>query len=148
MSDKHLREFVVNWKNNLLAIKRGKGSMDVFYEDNMNDKVLFSSPAIHKPSDNRMYIKTILNWVIEIVEDFHYTDIDYYDYKTNRVAMIFAGKVRDSTSDKYLQVEGIDLIQLNDDGKVVELKVMIRPLNALIVVATTMKNRFKKLSKL
>lgn len=149
MSDQHLRDFVINWKKKLLSVKAGTGDMDTFYAEIMDKNVRFSSPAIHKPSSNALYVKTILKWVIEIIQDFRYTNEDYYDYKTNRFAMTFAGKIKDPKSNKYLKVEGIDLIRLNDDGtKVVELKVMIRPLNSLIVVATTMKNRFKNLSKL
>ena len=63
--------------------------------------------------------------------------------------MVFGGKIKDPKSGKYRDVEGIDLIQLDENGtKVVELKVMIRPLNALILVATTMKERFKMMTKL
>lgn len=151
MSDSHLREFVSNWKKNLLLVKHGNESMDKFYADIMDKNTKFESPAIHKPSRDGLYIKTILKWIIEIIEEFHYKDIDYYDYKTNRIALTFGGKIKDPKTNKYLNVEGIDLIRLNKDGtKVIELKVMVRPLNSLILVAQTMKNRFKqlKMSKL
>ena len=149
MSDEHLRKFVSEWKEHLLSVKRGEANLDVFYAKVMDKNCEFSSPAIHKPSTNPMYVSTILKWIVEIVEDFHYKDIDYYDGKTNRVAMMFGGKIKDPKSGKYRNVEGIDLIKLDPSGrKVVELKVMIRPLNALILVATTMKNRFKRMSNL
>eukprot|EP01084_Bolivina_argentea_P253316 425467_1 len=151
MADKHLRLFVSNWKNTLSSIKKGEGDMNAFYNEMnefIDDKMVLFSPAIHKPSNNALYNKTILKWVIEIIEEFHYKNIDYYDGNTNRVGMTFGGKIQDPKSKKYFDIEGIDLIKLNEKGKVIELKVMMRPLNSLILLATTMKNRFKKLNKL
>ena len=55
--------------------------------------------------------------------------------------MIFEGRVKNKKGN-YLKVEGIDLITLNENGKIIELKVMIRPMNALIEVATQMKQKF------
>ena len=110
--------------------------------------MLDSNPAIHKPSRNKVYIYRVLKWIIEIIGDFNYTAVDYYDYRTctNRIGMTFCGKVRDSKTNKYLNIEGSDLMQLNENGtKLIELKVMIRPLNSLIIFAKEMKDRVSKL---
>ena len=85
--------------------------------------------------------------VTEVIDGFHYKDIDYFDAKTNRLSMIFGGKVKDPKTNKHLDIEGIDLITLNESGKVIELRVMIRPLNALIVFANEIKARFKRVSQ-
>lgn len=60
--------------------------------------------------------------------------------KTLQVGLVFAGK------HKGLQIEGVDLITLNSEGKVVELKVMFRPLKATLALADTMKQRFEALA--
>ena len=41
-----------------------------------------------------------------------------------------------------LSVEGVDFFKLNEQGKVTELKVMLRPLNAAMTLAETMKAHF------
>eukprot|EP01083_Nonionella_stella_P121080 363570_1 len=147
MSDKRLRSFVSDWKKNLSAIERGECEMDVFCGEILDKNMLFHSPAVHKPITNALYITNILKWIIEIIEGFHYKDIDYYDGNTGRIGMVFAGKIKDTKSNKYFDVEGIDLIKLNENcTKVTELKVMIRPHNSLTLVKNEMMRRIQKLN--
>lgn len=84
-------------------------------------------------------IKHILTWILEIVEGFHYT-ATVTNPATLQVALVFAGKHKD------LQIEGVDLIQLNEEGKITELKVMLRPLKATLAIADTMKEKLQTLA--
>lgn len=148
-SDEHLRTFVADWKSAFNAVKRGECEMDTISKRFLDEHMVLRSPVVHKlsPANNANINRTILKWVTEVIEGFHYKDIDYFDGNTNRLSMIFGGKVKDLKTNKHLDIEGIDLITLNENDKVIELRVMIRPLNALIVFANAMKARFKGLNK-
>merc|ERR1712228_417415 len=131
------------------AVKRGECAVDTISKRFLDEHMVLRSPVVHKlsPANNANINRTILKWVTEVIEGFHYKDIDYFDGTTNRLSMIFGGKVKDLKTNKHLDIEGIDLITLNENGKVIELRVMIRPLNALIVFANAVKARFKGLNK-
>lgn len=97
------------------------------------DEMTFYSPVIFTPSSDRAYIDAILQFVAESISDFTYVE----EYKQeNGAALVFAGKVGE------LKVEGIDLFKLDDEGRVIELKVMLRPLNTVMLLAQNMKAKF------
>ena len=86
----------------------------------------------------------VLNF-LATVENFEYKPSQfYYNPKELRVALVFYGDVKDPKTNKYYKLQGIDLIKLNENGKIVELKVMVRPLNTLIALANEMKAKFLK----
>lgn len=99
----------------------------------LGDKITFSSPVVYKPSSDRVYIEHVLGFVAASLNDFRY--VDEYE-QPGGAALVFQGTVNG------LNIEGIDLFKLDDAGKVRELKVMMRPLNAVMVLAETMKARF------
>jgi hypothetical protein len=94
----------------------------------------FASPAIFQPSSDRRYIDRIIGFVAEVIEDFHYTDIHPTD---DGAVMIFEGRCG------ALGLEGIDVFRLHPSGKIAELKVFIRPMNALNALAGEMMRRFQ-----
>lgn len=94
----------------------------------------FASPAIFQPSSDRAYIDRIIGYVKELITDFHYTEIHPTE---NGAVMIFEGRHGD------MKLEGIDLFRLQEDGKVAELRVFIRPMNALNALAGEMMRRFQ-----
>jgi len=96
------------------------------------------SPVVHTPFKDRSKIDHILQWILEIIEGFHYTAV-YTNVEELRVAMLFEGRVG------KLKVEGIDLFRLNAQGKVVELKVMLRPLSATKQIQQEMGRRLEGL---
>ena len=53
--------------------------------------------------------------------------------------MQFATTVASPDGDKRLEIEGVDIFQLDDAGKITELRVMIRPLRGLQAVAAGME---------
>jgi len=50
-----------------------------------------------------------------------------------------------TVDDKY--VNGVDIIRINDQGKIVEFRVMIRPLQAVNAVHAQMRSMLQKLSE-
>lgn len=94
----------------------------------------FASPAIYSPSGDRKYIDAIIGHVADLIEDFTYTAIHPTE---DGAVMIFDGKCGG------MRLEGIDLFTLHEDGTVAELRVFIRPMNALNILATEMMKRFQ-----
>jgi uncharacterized protein len=93
------------------------------------DDVVFRSPAVHRPYEGREATATILRAVAEVFEDFHYTDVlDEGD----RAGLVFAARVGDR------QLQGWDYLRFDDDGRIAELTVMLRPLSGLIAVTEAM----------
>lgn len=98
------------------------------------EQMSFSSPAIYKSSSDRKYIDQIIGFVAELIEDFHYTEIHPTE---DGAVMIFEGHCGGT------HLEGIDLFRLHPDGKVAELRVFIRPMNALSRLMQEMMKRFQ-----
>ena len=99
----------------------------------LSNQMTFYSPVLFKPSNDRAYIDAVLRFVDETLSDFEYTEIYV---QPQGAAMIFRAKAGDLT------VEGADFFKLDEDGKVTEMKVMIRPLTAAMALGEAMKDHF------
>ena len=98
--------------------------------DLLADDVVFRSPAVFKPYEGRETVATILRTVLGVFEDFRYTD----ELEGEGVhALIFEARVGDR------QVQGLDLIRGDDDGRIAEFTVMIRPASGLMALAERMR---------
>jgi len=87
------------------------------------EDAVLHSPITHQPFEGRVAIRRLLAIIIEVFQDFHYTD--ELDAADGTKALIFRARVgrRDA--------EGIDLLRFDPDGKVVDLTVMVRPRSAM-----------------
>ena len=94
--------------------------------------VVFRSPAVFKPYEGRDAVMHLLGTVIEVFEDFEYTD-ELAGEGTH--ALVFRARVGERT------VEGLDHLTVDADGLVTELMVMIRPLSGLMALAEAMAER-------
>jgi hypothetical protein len=91
--------------------------------------VIFNSPVAFKPFEGRETVGKVLEAVMNTFEDFHYTDeLDRDDVH----ALVFRARVGDK------QLEGLDLLRLNDEGEIADFTVMVRPLSGLIALAEAM----------
>jgi hypothetical protein len=93
------------------------------------DDVVFRSPAVFKPYVGADTVGTILRTVFGIFEDFRYTDELAGD---GAHALIFEARVGDR------ELQGLDLIRGDDDGRIAELTVMVRPASGLMALAERM----------
>ena len=75
----------------------------------------------------------VLSNVIEVFEDFRYLDEVHGD---GTVVLRFAAKV----ADKF-EIEGIDYLTLDADGRVTDLTVFLRPLKAVTAFNELMTGR-------
>ena len=120
--------FIQSWR----AAVESEDMPDVFAH--LADTMTFHSPAVFKPATERPYINKLLTFVGESIEDFAYAET--YT-QPGGAAMVFRGKIGG------LVIEGIDLFKLDNDNKVTELKVMLRPLNAAVMLAQSMRSKFE-----
>jgi len=99
------------------------------------DDVVFRSPAVFKPYEGKPVVAAILTQgAMHVFKDFRYVEqLEDADTAT----LIFAARVGDR------QVDGLDLLRFDADGKVRELMVMVRPMSGLNALAEAMARRFE-----
>jgi hypothetical protein len=96
------------------------------------DDIEFRSPAVYKPYHGKEQVEGILRLVATVFENFRYTN----EWRDGRTTILF---FEANVGDRDLQ--GIDILEENDDGLVERFTVMIRPLSGLQAVAATMAER-------
>ncbi len=90
------------------------------------DDVVFHSPVTFKPFEGREAVSMLLGVVFRTFEDFRYTDeFDGDEIK----ALVFQARVGDK------QIEGLDLLRFDGEGKIADFTVMVRPLSATMALA-------------
>ncbi len=98
----------------------------------IDDDIEFFSPAIFAPKRGKTVVFELLSVVFEVFEGYRVTDTWT---KGNEVMFEFEARVG-----KYT-LQGIDRFVLNDDGKVIQMKVWLRPLSGLKELARTVAKR-------
>ncbi len=93
------------------------------------DDVVFRSPAVYTPYQGKAATSVILAAVTRVFEDFRYTATVEQDWLS---VLIFEAHVGE------IELEGADFIRTDGDGKIVDLRVMIRPLKGLNAVVEAM----------
>lgn len=101
----------------------------------LSPDVVFRSPIVFKPYEGRDATMHLLRHVVEVLEDFRYTD----ELQGNDShGLVFEARVGDK------QVQGWDYIRTGADGLVTELAVMVRPLSGAIALAQAMQERLER----
>ena len=100
----------------------------------LSEDVVFRSPVVFRPYEGRDAVAPILHAVAEVFEDFRYVREIGADDAADH-ALVFRARVGDR------ELEGVDLLHVGDDGRIDELVVMLRPLNATLAVAEAMRAR-------
>jgi hypothetical protein len=102
---------------------------DLFAED-----ATFRSPMVFKPYEGRDAIKVILGAVVQVFEDFRYTDqIETGD----SAVLVFEARVGDR------ELQGIDYLRFAADGCISEMAVMVRPASGLMALGEAMKAKLE-----
>ena len=103
--------------------------------DALAHDVVFRSPAVFKPYEGKAVVSAILvQGAMKVFEDFRYTDqLEGPDVAT----LVFRARVGDR------ELDGLDLLRFDADGKVGELTVMVRPMSGLNALAEAMARRFE-----
>jgi len=103
-------------------------------EDILAENVKFHSPFVWKPKDGKPITVRILTTVTTVFEDFRYVReiVDGQNF-----ALEFEARVGE------LSLRGIDLIQIDENGKITDFEVMVRPANALQALGMEMSKRLQ-----
>lgn len=100
------------------------------------DDVSFRSPVVYKPYEGRDDVLAVLDAVSRVFEDFRY--IDRVEGERS-AALVFRARVGDR------ELEGLDHLVYDDDGKVSELRVMVRPMSGVQALAEAMQRQLEAL---
>ena len=96
--------------------------------------VVFRSPAVFTPYHGREQVGVLLAAVGEVLTDVRFerqlSSEDGADH-----ALVFRARVGDR------QVEGCDFLHVDDEGRIDELVVVLRPLTGLVALAEAMGRR-------
>jgi hypothetical protein len=90
--------------------------------ETLREDVVLHSPVLFRGFEGRDTVLAVLTHVAATLEDLTYTD-ELIEGKA--VALRFKAKVGDR------ELEGIDFLELDDEGRVRELTVFMRPFSAL-----------------
>ena len=98
----------------------------------LREDVVLHSPILFRGFEGRDAAIYILSHVVEVFEDFRYVG------EAEEDGLLFL-RFKADVGDK--QLEGIDVLELDEQGKVRDLTVFIRPLSALNAFNERMKAR-------
>ncbi|HET7509899.1 MAG TPA: nuclear transport factor 2 family protein [Solirubrobacterales bacterium] len=103
--------------------RRAAESKDLeLLKETLREDVVLHSPVLFRGFEGRDTVSAVLTHVAATLEDLTYTD-ELADERT--VALRFKAQVGDK------ELEGIDFLELDEDGNVAELTVFMRPFSAL-----------------
>jgi hypothetical protein len=88
----------------------------------LREDVVLHSPILFRGFEGREIVLQVLTHVVATLEDFRYVD-ELADERT--VVLRFKARVGDK------ELEGIDFLELDEQGLVKELTVFMRPMSAL-----------------
>jgi hypothetical protein len=98
------------------------------------DDVTFHSPFVWQPKEGKLITSLILKTAASIFENFNYVRaiVSEHDW-----ALEFEANIGE------LSLRGIDLIKINNDKKIIDFEVMIRPANGLQALGIEMGKRLE-----
>ncbi|MER5530770.1 nuclear transport factor 2 family protein [Streptomyces sp. NPDC002677] len=104
------------------------------------DDVVFTSPVAYKPYAGKAITAAILRAVTQVFGDFTYVrEMASPDGRDH--ALVFTATV----AGKKLQ--GCDFLHLDENGRIDDLTVMVRPLSAAQALAEAMNARFEAIAQ-
>ena len=100
------------------------------------EEVGFRSPVAFQPYPGKQVVFFILTNVIQVFENFTYHR-EFISEDGNNVVLEFSANVGDK------KLKGVDMIQFNEEGQMVDFEVMIRPKSGLEALAVQMGQRMQ-----
>jgi SnoaL-like protein len=95
-------------------------------------EVVFRSPVVFKPYAGLEALGVLLGTVAQVFDDFRYVD----QVETGDTAvLVFEARVGER------ELNGVDVLRFDADGRIAEMMVMIRPLSGLNALAEEMARR-------
>jgi hypothetical protein len=145
-----IEQFIEKWHKHL------KGQLPGGLDELLDENVTFYSPVVYTPQEGREITKLYLSAAGNTLggeepAQAGLGDADSANSGTFRYTkQILSGNQAvlefESTIDgKY--INGVDIFECNDEGKLVELRVMVRPLQAVNAIHQQMGAMLKKMQK-
>ena len=102
------------------------------------DDATFHSPVVHTPQEGKAITKMYLMGALHVLgsQQFRYLREVVGD---NLAVLEFQAEA------EGIQINGVDMIEWNDEGKIVDFKVMVRPLKAINTLHRLMGEMLEKL---
>mgnify|MGYP003582137943 FL=1 len=100
------------------------------------EEVVFRSPVAFQPDPGKQLVFFILTNVIQVFENFTYHR-EFISEDGNNVVLEFSANVGDK------KLKGVDMIQFNEEGQMIDFEVMIRPKSGLEALAVQMGQRMQ-----
>ena len=113
---------VLNTWHNIIRSRDAKGISDLLAED-----VVFHSPVVHTPQVGKRITALYLSAAIQVFGN------DTFRYVREVIGERDAVLEFETEIDGIV-VNGVDMIKWNDEGKITEFKVMVRPLKAINII--------------
>jgi hypothetical protein len=97
----------------------------------LSDRVVFRSPVAHTPYPGKAAIKLVLKTVNTVFENFRYHR-SFVSEDGRSIVLEFSAEI----SGKALK--GIDMLRFDEEGRIEEFEVMVRPMSGLQALAAAM----------
>lgn len=131
-STRDLQKTLLQW----YAFIKSKSKQDLL--KCLSEDIEFHSPFVYKAKKGVELATWILTNVVHVVKDIEY----HREFFSGDTFVIeFSGKI------EGLNLKGVDIAHVNEDGKIDHLEVMIRPHNALGLLGKKMEERLKDSSQ-
>jgi hypothetical protein len=104
-------------------------------EELASENLVFRSPVVFKPYEGLAAVTMLLGAVVEVFEDFRYVD----QVETgNAAVLVFKARVGDR------ELDGVDVLRFDEEGKVAEMMVMVRPMSGVLALAEAMQHKLEQ----
>ena len=108
-------------------------------QDLLSDDVVFHSPVVHTPQRGKAITALYLTGALHTLNNEHFR-YEREIFGTHDAVLEFVTQI------DGVHINGIDLISWGDDGRIVDFKVMVRPLKAVNALHQAMGQMLQKLA--
>ena len=128
------RSYLKRWHQGLKSMNSN------FLDEILDDSCIFTSPIVFKPIEGKEMSKLYLMGAGQTF------DMDRFKYVRELVDGLDTVLEFETYIDD-ISVNGVDIIRWNEDGKIIDFKVMIRPLQAIGALQKKMSEALESLKK-
>lgn len=146
MSDGPIHDVIERWHQHL------RGKLEGGLDELLHDDVVFLSPIVFTPQEGKAVTTKYLMAAGQTLPGERPEGADVSEGSggfryTKQIVDGHHAMLEFETTVEGKYVNGVDIITCDDDGKIVEFKVMIRPLQAVNLVHAQMKAALEMMQK-